>query len=734
MITRSQHQGILATIVLIDADLVEHLQSEGDHAGVVIFGGQLVDQLLGGFATAGVDFQQAIAALFQPGLERFMQLASLGQKRFQCFLIAGIGGQQLEQLIAHRLEHGAGGRTGLLECIQTVVIPELQGTLGGAFQIGDVDLDRVLLADTIETTDTLFQQIRVERQIEQHQVAGKLEVATLGADLGAEQHLGAPLGLGEIGGGLVPLQDGHPLVEHGATDPLAGTQRLFQGDGGGSFGADHQYLLLAGREQQFQQPVDAGIELGPAGVVAFELLEDLLWIEVAQGAGLQIAAVASHHAHHLDGGLVLLRQRHGVDVEVTLREALNVGAAVAKQHAAGAVLIQQLGNCLLTGGGIGEIQSFQLASQDLFGSIAQGLAIKQLLGGARHLTVGLLLGEEGVVVVEALGIQQTQAGKVALVTQLIRGCGQQQHAGHLLGQRFHHLVGTARGFLAPLQVMRLIDDQQIPLRFQDLFEATTLLAQEVEAADHQLFGFEGILRISESLDAALLVKQGEVQVEAAQHLDKPLVLQGFGQQDQHAMGAAGEQLLMDDHARFDGLAEAHFVSQQYARGVAVSHFVGNIKLVRDQADFPASQTAGRIATALVLIDQGLVAQGKAGHAVDLPGEQTVLRLVELDKVVEKHLFEGNGLIIVGANTYIYKQAVFLLHFFDRHGPVFVTGYLIAHIEADPGNRRLFFGIHTVFTGSRKQQGNHASFNSNDSPQTQIRLCITNPTLAKCKRH
>ncbi len=225
-----------------------------------------------------------------------------------------------------------------------------------------------------------------------------------------------------------------------------------------------------------------------------------------------------------------------------------------------------------------------------------------------------------------------------------------------------------------------------------------------------------------------------MQVEAAQHLDQPLVLQGLGQQDEHAMCAAGEQLLMDDHARFDGLAQAHFVGQQYARGVAVTHFMGYIELVRDQADFPASQTAGRIAAALVLVDQGFIAQGKAGHAIDLSGEQAVLRLVEFDKVVEKHLFEGNGLIIVGANTYIYKQAVFLLHFLDHHGPVFMTGYLIAHIEADPGDRRLFFGIHAVFTGSRKQQGNHASFNSNDSPQTQIRLCITNPTLAKCKRH
>ena len=419
---------------------------------------------------------------------------------------------------------------------------------------------------------------------------------------------------------------------------------------------------------------------------------------------------------------------------MTLGEALNIGAAVAEQDATGAVLIQQLGDRLLTGGGIAEIQTGQLISQDGFGVFAQGLAIQQLLRGAGDLTIGLLLGEEGVVVVETLGVEQAQTGKVALVAQLIRGRGQQQHARHLFGQRFHHFIGTARRLFAPLQMVRFVDNQQIPLGFQHLLEATTLLAQEVEAADHQLFGLEGVLRIGERLDAALLVKQGEVQVETAQHLDQPLVLERFGQQDQHPMGAAGEQLLMNDHACFDGLAQTHLVCQQYARGVAVTHFMGDVELVRDQTDFPASQTASRVAATLVLVDQRLVTQGKAGHPVDLAGEQAILRLVELDEVVEKHFLEGNGLIIVGANTYIYKQAVFLLHFVDRHGPVFVTGNLIAHIEADPGHRRLFFGIHAVFTGSRKQQGNHASFNSNDSPQTQIRLCITNPTLAKCKRH
>ena len=178
MIPGSQHQRIFTTIILVDADLVEHLEGEGDHAGVVIFGGELVDQLLGGLATAGVDFQQAIATLFQPGLERLVQFAGLGQQGVEGALLAGVGGQQLEQLVTYRFEHRAGRRAGLLECIQTIVIPELQGALGSPFQIGDVDLDGILLTDTVQSADTLFQQIRVEWQIEQHQMAGKLEVAT----------------------------------------------------------------------------------------------------------------------------------------------------------------------------------------------------------------------------------------------------------------------------------------------------------------------------------------------------------------------------------------------------------------------------------------------------------------------------------------------------------------------------------------------------------------------------
>ncbi|RBM86712.1 hypothetical protein DAA03_29755, partial [Klebsiella pneumoniae] len=38
----------------------------------------------------------------------------------------------------------------------------------------------------------------------------------------------------------------------------------------------------------------------------------------------------------------------------------------------------------------------------------------------------------------------------------------------------------------------------------------------------------------------------------AQHLHQPLVLEGFRDHDQHALGGAGEQLLVQDHPGFNG--------------------------------------------------------------------------------------------------------------------------------------------------------------------------------------
>ena len=41
----------------------------------------------------------------------------------------------------------------------------------------------MFLADTIKSADALFEQVRVERQVEQYQVMCKLKVASFTADL-----------------------------------------------------------------------------------------------------------------------------------------------------------------------------------------------------------------------------------------------------------------------------------------------------------------------------------------------------------------------------------------------------------------------------------------------------------------------------------------------------------------------------------------------------------------------
>ena len=51
---------------------------------------------------------------------------------------------------------------------------------------------------------------------------------------------------------------------------------------------------------------------------------------------------------------------------------------------------------------------------------------------------------------------------------------------------------------------------------------------------------------------ALVIEQRETQVETAQHLHQPLVLEGFRDHDQHALCGAGEQLLVQDHPGFNG--------------------------------------------------------------------------------------------------------------------------------------------------------------------------------------
>ncbi len=139
------------------------------------------------------------------------------------------------------------------------------------------------LANTIQTADTLLQQIRVEGEIKHHQTAGELEVAPFGADFGAEQHLCAAVLFGEPRRRTVTFNNGHAFMEHCRADTFPLAQNLLKLERSGRFGADHQHLLRAVGGQIAHQPLNAGIEVPPGATVAFKFLINLFRVKHVPG-------------------------------------------------------------------------------------------------------------------------------------------------------------------------------------------------------------------------------------------------------------------------------------------------------------------------------------------------------------------------------------------------------------------------------------------------------------------
>ena len=111
--------------------------------------------------------------------------------------------------------------------------------LSGALKIRDVDVDGLGLADAVQAADTLLQQIRVGRQIKQHQMMSELEVTTLAADFRTDQCVGALLRVCEIGRGAIALHQAKVFVKRSAADAGSQLQVVFQSHSGGGLGTDH---------------------------------------------------------------------------------------------------------------------------------------------------------------------------------------------------------------------------------------------------------------------------------------------------------------------------------------------------------------------------------------------------------------------------------------------------------------------------------------------------------------
>ncbi|MNM84758.1 hypothetical protein D3C81_968560 [compost metagenome] len=695
-------------VFAVDAEGVEqgfHVDRQGE---LIVLFEDVFNQRITFASATGVELQQTVAAGVQLGFQTLTFGAGFVDQRLPLAIVGFF--EQRQQARAELVLQGVAGRAGVEECVQRFVVPLEQALLRAGFQVRHVQFDDVLLADPVQSTDTLFQQVRVGRQVEQHQVMGELEVATFTADFRADQHLCAKFFVGEVGGGAVTLEDVHALVEHRGRDAGAHAQGVFQVHGGFGVGADHQDLDPLEHLQGVDQPVDPWVETPPA----------LFFAAFALGLEghfrVQLGVLAQRQLHVLVG----VGQRIGV--QVTLREAQDGGAGVAKQHAAGTVAVKQLADQAGAGLGVAIVdrgqQSFAFGTEESFdGSVGlgrQAAFVEQFLYRFGYRAIVFALGAEGGQVVETVRVEQAQAGEVAVLAQLLRGGGQQQHAGDDLGQLLDQGVFGADLLFMPDQVVRLVDHQQVPAGGKQRVLGLLVFCQPFQGDQRQLGILEGVAGVA--FDKALDIEQGDLKVEAPAHFHQPLVLQVLRDQDQHAAGAARQQLAMDDQACFDGLAQAHFVGQQYPRSDTVGHFPGDVQLVGNRLCSGAAQAPERRLQLTAGVLQGVVAQREPRQRVDLPGKQAVAGQAELDEVRQLGFRQGARLVL-GVEAVIDQQAVDILDLAHGQLPAFEMGDLVARREAHPGQGRIAQGVLAGVASGRVEHGQQAAVLCQNGPQT-----------------
>ena len=249
-------------VFAVDAKGVEqgfHVNRQGE---LVVLLKDRLNQCFAFARTTGVKLQQAVAASVQFLFETLALNPCFVDQRLPFFIVCGF--QQRQQARAELVLQGVAGRAGVEEGIQRFVIPLEQALLRAGLKVWHVNFDDVLLADPVQTANTLLQQVRVGWQVEQHQVVSKLEVAAFTADFGTDQHLGAEFFICEVGCSTVALKNVHAFVEDRCRNAGTHAQGVFQIHRGFGVGTDHQHLGALEHFQGVGQPFNPRVEAPPA--------------------------------------------------------------------------------------------------------------------------------------------------------------------------------------------------------------------------------------------------------------------------------------------------------------------------------------------------------------------------------------------------------------------------------------------------------------------------------------
>ena len=235
--------------------------------------------------------------------------------------------KQRQQARAEAMLQGVTGWAGIEEGVKRFVIPLEQALLWAGFEVRHVQFDDVLLANAVQTANTLFQQVWVGRQIEQYQMVGELEVTTFATDFRADKHLSPELFIREVGGCAVALQNVHAFVEDRGRNTGTHAQGVFQIHCCFGVGADHQYFGALEHFEGVGQPLNPRVKAPPAFFVT------CVWLCLKADFGVQLGVFTQRQLQ------ILVWAWQWVSMQFALREALDGGAGVTEQDAACAVTV-----------------------------------------------------------------------------------------------------------------------------------------------------------------------------------------------------------------------------------------------------------------------------------------------------------------------------------------------------------------------------------------------------------
>ena len=291
----------------------------------------------------------------------------------------------------------------------------------------------------------------------------------------------------------------------------------------------------------------------------------------------------------------------GRGMEVALGEAAEGGAEVAEHDATDAAAVEEFGAL----GGMG--------------GIGRGVEGVELLGEG---VVALdFLAKVGVVAV-AGGIEEAEAGEVSAGSGLLGGAAEEEESGDVGGEAFDEGEAAGVGFA---EVMGFVDDEEVPGGGESLALAARAVGEEGKGADEELAIEEGVAAFGAVFDggAAGFVEEAEAEVEAAQQFNEPLVDEGFGDENEDAVGPASEVEAVEDEAGLDGFAQADFIGEKDAGTPAGRDFGGDAELVGDEFEPGAREAAAGGALVPGAAEEGFAAELEIGVGIEGAGGQAV---------------------------------------------------------------------------------------------------------------